>query len=193
MSSSLPNTPASAVAIGASVGAVQALLEILPKLPADYPLPVLVVVHLPRRDKSGLAELFASRCLLQVKEAEDKEPVRAGTIYFAPPDYHLLLEAKHRISLSSDEPVLFSRPSIDVLLTSAADAYGSGLTAIVLTGANSDGASGLAAVCKAGGTAWVQDPETAECPLMPQAALAACPTARTMRLDEIAQTLLILP
>jgi two-component system, chemotaxis family, protein-glutamate methylesterase/glutaminase len=187
--SAIPNTPAAAVVIGVSVGAVQALLEILPKLPADFPLPVLVVVHVPRGRQSGLAELFADRCRIQVKEAEDKEQARAGTVYFAPPDYHLLVETDHRISLSSDEAVLFSRPSVDVLFTAAADAYGKSLIGIILTGANSDGARGLAAVSAAGGTAWVQTPESAEGALMPEAAMAACPTARVMSLSEIAQSL----
>jgi two-component system, chemotaxis family, protein-glutamate methylesterase/glutaminase len=182
-----------AVVIGASVGAVQALMEILPALPADYPLPLLVVVHLPRdATGAGLPRLFRDHCRVRVKEAEDKEPIVPGTVYFAPPDYHLLVEPDFSLSLSSDEPVLYSRPSIDMLFTSAADAYGDQLTGIVLTGASSDGAHGLAAVCALGGQAMVQAPETAEGPAMPRAALAACPSALSLFLPSIAKELLTL-
>lgn len=177
---------AEAVVIGASAGALEALSVILPTLPADYPLSVMVVVHIPQDKPSILAELFQAKCRLPVKEAEDKEPICRGTIYFAPPDYHLLVEMDHSLSLSSDEPVLYSRPSIDVLFESAADAYGPGLIGIVLTGANQDGAGGLKAIAGAGGVTIVQEPVGAFAPAMPEAAKAACPGARTMSLDAIA-------
>jgi len=127
---------------------------------------------------------------VDVREAEDKEPLEAGTVYFAPPDYHLLVELDRRLSLSSEEPVLYSRPSIDVLFESAADAYGSGLVGVVLTGANSDGARGLRAVRDAGGVALVQRPDQAQVAAMPQAALDACPGAVPLSLDEIASFLI---
>jgi two-component system chemotaxis response regulator CheB len=174
-----------AVVIGASAGAWDALSVILPALPQTFNLPVMVVVHLPPDRKSLLAELFAEKCSMDVAEAEDKEPILGGVIYFAPPDYHLLIEPNNTLSLSSDEPVLFSRPSIDVLFESAADAYGPALTAIVLTGASEDGARGLAAVIAAGGTAIVQRPEDAYAAAMPQAALARSPGARILSLEEI--------
>ncbi len=180
-----PLQPA-AVVIGASAGAIDALSAILPTLTAAFPLPIIIVVHVPANRQSMLAELFANRCQLAVKEAEDKESIRPGTIYFAPSDYHLLVEADFTLSLSSDEPVLYSRPAIDVLFQSAADAYGDGLIGIILTGANSDGAEGLRAVLAAGGTGFVQDPTTAQGTAMPRAALAACPEARSAALDEIA-------
>ena len=101
--------------IGASAGAIQALNEFLPQLPAEFPFPLVVVVHLPPDRPSAIAELFTERCALRVIEAEDKEPLRTGTIYFAPPNYHLLVESNASLTLSSDEPVLYSRPSIDVL------------------------------------------------------------------------------
>jgi len=189
MSRAASEPPASAVVIGASVGAVQALEAILPKLPETFPQPLVIVVHQPREATNGLAELFASRCRIAVKEAEDKEMLRPGTAYFAPADYHLLVEADRRLSLSSDEPELYSRPSIDVLFAAAADAFGAGLTGIVLTGANADGTRGLAAVLAAGGEAWVQTPATAEAGTMPRSALAACPAAKAMTLDEIAASL----
>lgn len=179
----------SAVVIGASAGAIEALGVILPALPASYPLPVLVVVHVPTDSRTHLADIFASRCKIPVKEAEDKEPALGGVVYFAPAGYHLLVEPDFTLSLSSDEPVLYSRPSIDVLFESAADAYGDGLTGVVLTGANSDGARGLRAIHQSGGTALVQNPDTASGSLMPISALAACPLASSLTLEEIADRL----
>ncbi len=181
-----------AVAIGGSAGAVQALSRILPSLPVDYPLPVLVVVHVPADRDNALVALFQSKCQLEVKEAEDKEPAQGGVVYFAPSDYHLLVEADGSLSLSSDELVNLSRPSIDVLLESAADAYGPALAAVVLTGANHDGAAGLKAVAEAGGMAVVEDPTHAYATAMPTAALKACPGATTLNLDAIASHLLSL-
>jgi two-component system chemotaxis response regulator CheB len=175
-----------AIVIGASAGALEALSSLLPGLPADYRLPILVVVHLPPDTTSVLAELLRVRCAIRVREAEDKEPIEPGVAYFAPPDYHLLVEEDKRLSLSDDEPVLFSRPSIDVLFESAADAYGGGLIGVVLTGANSDGANGLKAVVEAGGVAVVQSPGSAYAVAMPEAAIAACPAARVLPVNEIA-------
>ncbi|MCJ8143904.1 chemotaxis protein CheB [Ancylobacter sp. A5.8] len=175
-----------AVVIGASAGALEALSAILPSLPAGFRLPVMVVVHVPADKRSVLAELFQNKCQIEVREADDKEPVVGGTVYFAPPDYHLLVEMDRTLSLSSDEPVLFSRPSIDVLFESAADAYGAALIAIVLTGANQDGAQGLCAVAALGGIALVQDPDEAFASAMPEAAINLCPDARIMSLHAIA-------
>jgi two-component system chemotaxis response regulator CheB len=177
---------AGAVVIGASAGAVEALSAILPTLPKDYRLPVIVVVHVPPDRRNLLAELFDSKCQVAVREALDKEPITAGTVYFAPPDYHLLIEKDGTLSLSVDEPVLYSRPSIDVLFESAADAYGNALIAIVLTGANHDGATGAKSVVDAGGRLFVQDPREAHAPAMPTAALATCPGAEIMSLSQIA-------
>ncbi len=189
MTAPSPSRPHTAVVIGASAGAVQALLATLPALPADFSLPILVVVHVPPDRDNALASLLQAKCALTVKEAEDKEPIAAGTIYFAPADYHLLVEAGGTLALSTDEPVNYSRPSIDVLLESAADAYGDGLVGLVLTGANHDGAAGLKAIHDAGGIAIVQDPTDAYAAVMPQAALYACPAATTMNLDAIASYL----
>ncbi len=177
---------AEAVVIGASAGAVEALSVILPSLPADYRLPVFVVVHVPPDVKSILAELFQAKCKIEVREAEDKEPIKGGTAYFAPADYHLLVETDKSLSLSNDEAVLYSRPSVDVLFESAADVYGPGLVAVVLTGANQDGARGLRAVADAGGRAIAQEPEGAYASAMPKAAIAKCPHARVLSLQEIA-------
>ncbi|QWW71155.1 chemotaxis protein CheB [Rhizobium sp. WYJ-E13] len=178
-----------AVVIGASAGAVDALSDILPALPPSFPIPIIIVVHIPPQKPSIMADLFDAKCSLLVKEAEDKEPLVRGTIYFAPPDYHLLVEAAKTLALSNEEPVLFSRPSIDVLFESAADAYGPGLLAIVLTGANHDGSEGLRAVVDAGGAGLVQDPETAFSSTMPEAAIKACPGAQMLSLAAIADYL----
>jgi two-component system chemotaxis response regulator CheB len=178
--------PVEAIVIGASAGAIQALSRILPALPADYPIPVLVVVHIPADRSDLLAPLFQAKCRVTVKEAEDKEPILPGFVYFGPSDYHLLVEADHTLSLSADEPVLYSRPSIDVLFESAADAYSAALVGVILTGANEDGAAGLSAVAEAGGLALVEDPATAFAAAMPSAALAQCARARSMSLDAIA-------
>lgn len=174
-----------AVVIGASAGAVQALLHILPGLPATLSVPILIVVHVPSDRSNALVTLYQDRSRMRVKEAEDKETVTDGTVYFAPSDYHLLVEAERSLALSSDEAVHHSRPAIDVLFETAADAYGPALAAIILTGANQDGADGLRAVAAAGGVAIVQDPATAQVPAMPAAALAACPTAHVMSIDDI--------
>ncbi len=189
------NSPvkAEAVAIGASAGAIDVLSRMLPLLPPDYPLPILIVVHVPPNNDSLLAELFIAKCRMRVKEAEDKEPIAAGTIYFAPPNYHLLAESDFTLSLSSDEPELFSRPSINVLFESAADAYGEGLTGVILTGSSEDGANGLRAVSESGGIALVQNAGDASSREMPQAALKASPNARSMSIDEIVAFLVRLP
>ncbi|MBD7940506.1 chemotaxis protein CheB [Brevundimonas guildfordensis] len=181
--------PDRAVVIGASAGGVQALLALLPSLPADFPWPVLVVLHVPADRSNVLAGLFEAKCSLEVKEAEDKETVRPGVVYFAPSDYHLLIEENGDLALSSDEAINYSRPSIDVLFESAADAYGERLVGIILTGANNDGAAGLAAVAAAGGVALVQDPAAAYARTMPQAARQACNAALVLSLERIADYL----
>lgn len=178
------------VVIGASAGGVQALLTLLPALPADFPWPVLIVVHVPPEHDHGLAALFEARCAMRVHEAEDKQVPEPGAIYFAPANYHLLVEPDGSMALSADDPVNHSRPSIDVLLETAADALRRRLIAILLTGANQDGAEGLRAVARTGGTAIVEDPATARVPTMPAAGLALCPGATRVAIDAIAPLLL---
>lgn len=178
-----------AVVIGASAGALEALSAILPALPPDFTPPILIVVHVPPDRPSVLAELFRAKCQRPVREAEDKEPIADGTIYFAPPGYHLLVEAGKTLALSSDEPVLFSRPSIDVLFESAADAYGPGLVGIVLTGANTDGAEGLRTIAHSSGLAFVQEPQEAFASAMPEAAIRLVPAAIVLPLGQIAARL----
>ena len=176
-----------AVVIGTSAGGVQALSEILPALRPDCAASIFVVLHLPRERPSRLVEIFAPKCAVPVREALDKEPVEPGVVYFAPPDYHLLLDVGPQVVLSVDDVVHYSRPSVDVLFESAADVYGDRLMAVVLTGANEDGSSGLAAVCDAGGWAVVQEPATAQAPMMVVSALKRCPDALVLELSGIAE------
>ncbi|MBA1429781.1 chemotaxis protein CheB [Pseudomonas fluorescens] len=161
-----------AIVVGASAGGVEALLSIFGELPEGFGLPVIAVLHLPDERRSQLAEVFARRLRVPVKEARDKEAIEAGTLYFAGPGYHLSVELDRSLSLSQEDRVHHSRPAIDFLFTSAADAYGPGLLAILLTGANQDGARGLAYVKQSGGTTVVQDPAEARIAVMPLAALA---------------------
>jgi two-component system, chemotaxis family, protein-glutamate methylesterase/glutaminase len=178
-----------AIVIGASAGAIEALLRILTKLPPSYSIPVLVVVHLSRNRKRPLAELYQHHCDIRVVEAEEKLSIEPGTVYFAPSDYHLLVEMNKTLSLSNEEPVNFSRPSIDLLFDSASDAYEQSLLGIVLTGANRDGANGLKKIMDRGGQGIVQQPSSAFASSMPQAALDSSPKALVMELDEIANHL----
>lgn len=178
-----------AVAIGASAGGVQALSVLLPALPADAQVAVFVVLHLPRDRPSLLVDVFAPKCALQVREAQDKEPIASGTIYFAPPNYHLLVDQGPQLALSADDLVHHSRPSIDVLFDSAAEIYREHLLGIILTGANEDGAAGLAAVHEAGGLTVVQEPESAQSSVMIRSALERGPHSRVLTLEGIAQLL----
>ena len=160
-----------ALVVGASAGGVDALLALFRDLPATWRLPMVVVLHLPEGHASRLAEVFAHHVPFAVREAEDKAPVEAGTLCFAPPGYHLSIERERRFSLSCEPPVRFSRPAIDLLMASAADAYGPALAGLLLTGANDDGAQGLLGIHRAGGLAIVQDPADAQVATMPLAAL----------------------
>jgi two-component system, chemotaxis family, protein-glutamate methylesterase/glutaminase len=177
------------VVIGASAGGVEALTVLLPALPASLRPAVFVVLPLPRERPSLLVEIFRRRCAVPVREADDKEPVEPGTVYFAPPDYHMLLEKDARIALSADEPVHYSRPSIDVLFESAAEAYGPRLLGIILTGANEDGAAGLHAIHAAGGVTVVQQPDSAKVAVMVVSALRRGPVDFVLPLPEIATLL----
>jgi two-component system, chemotaxis family, protein-glutamate methylesterase/glutaminase len=178
-----------AVVIGASAGGVEALSVLLPALPSSTRASFFVVLHVPRDRPSLLAEIFTHKCALPVREAEDKETVATGTVYFAPSNYHLLLDEGPQIALSADDPVHHSRPSIDVLFESAADIYRERLLGIILTGANEDGAVGLAAVHDGGGITVVQEPQSARSPQMGMSALKLRPADLVLPLDRIAALL----
>jgi len=182
-STSLPRFDA--IVIGASAGGVLALQQILASFPVALPIPVLIVLHLPRDRASRIPELLGIHCKLQVREAEDKQPLAPGTVVFAPPDYHLLVEDRKSVALSADPPVLFSRPAIDPLFESAADVFGDRVLAILLTGASSDGTAGIAAVRAAGGIAWIQSPDEASSSLMPASALAHAGADAVLTLQDI--------
>jgi len=178
-----------AIVIGASAGGVEALGLILPALPAKFRPALLIVLHLPRERPSLLVEIYEKRCALPIREADDKEPIEPGTVYFAPPDYHMLVERNRQIALSTDEPVHYSRPSVDVLFESAADVFGNRLLGVILTGANEDGAAGLHAIHRAGGVTVVQQPDSAKVPLMVVSALQRHPADFVLSLPQIAELL----
>jgi two-component system, chemotaxis family, protein-glutamate methylesterase/glutaminase len=178
-----------AVVIGASAGGVEAVATLLAALPSSFSAAVAVVIHVPPSNDNLLVRVLQPRCVLQLREAGDKEPMSPGTVYVAPPGYHLLVEPARTFALSLDEPVHYSRPSLDVLFESAAHAYRDRLLGIVLTGANADGAEGLRIVRELGGTAWVQDPRTAYAQAMPSAAIERAGADRISTVDELASQL----
>lgn len=174
--------------IGCSLGGFQALNVILSALPRDYPLPVAIVQHRGPDSSGMLAPALQEATELPVREAEDKEPIIPGCVYVAPSDYHLLIEAGH-FALSTDAKVLSARPSIDMLFDSAADAYLERVVGVVLTGASRDGARGAARIKQKGGIVVVQDPATAESPVMPRAVIDTCPVDRILPVAGIASFL----
>ncbi|MCU7240927.1 MULTISPECIES: chemotaxis protein CheB [Pseudomonas] len=178
-----------AIVIGASAGGVTALFSVLGALPADFAIPVLCVLHLPDDRHSQLAEVLQRRLRRPVHEALDKARIEPGLIYVAGPGYHLSVERDFSFSLSQEAPVHFSRPAIDFLFESAADAYGPGLLGVLLTGANEDGARGLLRIRQSGGRTVVQDPRDAQVALMPEAALALHDPDHILSLGGIGQLL----
>ncbi|HXH75903.1 MAG TPA: chemotaxis protein CheB [Bacteriovoracaceae bacterium] len=178
-----------AIVIGTSAGGIKALEKILSGLPATFSLPIIVVLHISAEYPSQLAELFRNKISLGTKEAEEKDLIKKGMVYFAPPGYHLLIEKDKSFSLTTEAPVHFSRPSIDVMFDSAADAFGEGLVGIILTGASRDGALGLRKIKEAGGLTVVQQPDTAEEPLMPKSALPYVNQEYVLDLKSIASLL----
>lgn len=178
-----------AVVVGVSSGGVQALSHLLGALPAGFPLPILIVQHIGAEAGDGLARLLDLHCRVRVKEADEQDELAPGTVYLAPPNYHLMVESDGRLALSADAPVSFARPSVDVLFESAAEVFGPALIGVVLTGANHDGSRGLARIRQRGGLAIVQDPAEAEAEQMPAAALAATAVDHVATLAGIAALL----
>jgi two-component system chemotaxis response regulator CheB len=175
--------------IGASLGGLRALTTLLAQLPIDFSLPIVIAQHRRSDSEDRLAAFLRGHSALPLREAEDKQPIAAGRVYLAPADYHLLVD-RGSLALSTDAPVLSARPSIDVLFETAADAYGSRAIGLILTGASDDGARGLAKIQGRGGMALVQDPSTAECAVMPLAAIAATHTEHVLPLETIAPFLI---
>jgi two-component system chemotaxis response regulator CheB len=179
-----------AVAIGGSSGGFEALQRLLAPLPSDLGLAILVALHREPSPDDLLVRLLARRCRLPVQEAVEKEAVRPGVVYLAPPNYHLLVELDHSLSLSVDPRVSFARPSIDVLFETAADAYRWRLIGVLLSGANSDGTDGLRWIKARGGLTVAQDPVGAQAEAMPRSAIQAGVVDRVLSLDEIAALLI---
>lgn len=178
-----------AVAVGVSTGGVDALKTLLGGLPADYPLPILVVAHLSPDAGDGLAQLLDDLCPIRVKEADDFESIAPATVYLAPPNYHMQLEHDGRITLTVDPPVNYARPSVDVLFETAADALRGALVAVVLTGAGYDGSRGVAAVARQGGVTVVQNPESAVADSMPKSAIASVAPDYLLPLEQVSALL----
>jgi two-component system, chemotaxis family, protein-glutamate methylesterase/glutaminase len=179
------------VVVGTSTGGLAAMQVLLQGLSEDFPWAVTLVQHRSKEQGSELCHFLQKWSRLQLAEPEDKEPIMAGRVYLAPRDYHLLIE-KGNFALSTEGPVYFARPSINVLFESAADAYGERVVGIVLTGANADGARGLSRIKAGGGLALVQDPATARAAEMPRAAIAATSVDRILPLPDIAPFLNVL-
>jgi two-component system chemotaxis response regulator CheB len=174
------------IVIGTSLGGLNALTTLLSQLPPEFNVPVAIVQHRSPVIDGSLVNLLNARSALRIVDAEDKMPLRPHYAYLAPADYHLLIEAPGVVALSTDAHVRSARPSIDVLFESAAQVYGPSVIGIVMTGASADGAEGLRAIAGRGGVAIVEDPASAECAVMPQAAIAATPTATVLSLRQIA-------
>ena len=178
----------SILVVGTSWGGLNALRELVGALPQDFRIPAVLVQHRHRQSDHLLSTFLQERTRLEVVEVEDKMPIASGMLFVAPADYHLLID-RGFFTLSTDPPVRYSRPSIDVTFYSAADAYGAATVGVVLTGANSDGSRGLRRIFDRGGLALVQDPVTAESPTMPSAAIRCVPGARVQTIHQIAATL----
>jgi len=177
------------IVMGTSTGGLHALTRLLSALPANFPLPIAIVQHRSRDSDERLAMLLSGASLIPVMEAEDKEPLRGPGVYLSPPDYHLLIEADW-MALSTEEPVGYSRPSIDVLFESAAYSHGSGVIGVLLTGANQDGTRGLQRIKEHGGYVIIQNPDSAESAFMPKHAVKNLHPDRVLNLEQIPNELL---
>jgi len=183
------NSSIELIVVGTSMGGLRAMQILLSKFPADFPVPIAIVQHRAKTSDDALSAFLQKWTRLRIRDAEDGETMKPGHVYLAPADYHLLVEPG-RLTLSVEEPVQYSRPSIDVLFESAADAYRSRLIGVVLTGANADGAAGVKKIKSRGGIVVVQDPETAEARAMPEAAIAAANVDRVLPVSKIATFLI---
>lgn len=182
-----------AVVIGGSAGGLYALFAILEALPADYPIPIIVIQHRANDQNDLFEQVLQYRCKIRIKQADEKEKIRAGVVYVAPPGYHLLVESDETFSISSDMPEKYSMPSINVLFETAAHVYRKRLIGIILTGASNDGSAGMMAIKKYGGLTIAQDPKEAQFPYMPQAAIDTGAVTFIWTIKEIQQFLKELP
>ena len=178
-----------AIVIGSSAGGMEALRKILSVLPKNFSFPIIIVQHISPSSDNYITEYLDKLCKLKVKEADEKEKIQVGKVYFAPPNFHLLVEKDKTLSLSTDSRVNFARPSIDILFETAAWTFGSSLIGIVLTGANFDGSNGLKIIKDFGGLTIVQDPKTAHSAIMPEYAIAATKVDHILPIDRIGEFL----
>lgn len=183
------SVPKQLIIIGGSSGSLDALLVLLPALRKDFAIPILLVIHRSSNTDNGLSDLLSAKTSLRIKEVDEKEPLLPGWIYLAPPDYHVLLEADGTLSLDASEKVHYCRPSIDVSFTSAAHVFKNNCTAILLSGANADGASAMKLIKDYGGTTIVQDPSEAIVNYMPLQAIHQTAAAFIMPALDIAKQL----
>lgn len=181
-----------AIVIGTSAGGLFVLSTLLQQLPADYPIPVIIVQHRAKDQKNLLEEVLQTKCKIKIRQADEKEKIKSGNVYIAPPDYHLLIESDFTLSLSSDELVRYSRPSIDVLFQSAAIVFRDELIGIILSGASNDGSAGMETIAKYGGLTIAQDPVEAEYAYMPKAAIDTKKVNQILTLSQIQNFLLTL-
>jgi two-component system, chemotaxis family, protein-glutamate methylesterase/glutaminase len=181
--------PYSVIAIGTSWGGLTAMSKLLGALPEDFSIPIAIVQHRGKDSDKLLSQLLQDATPLTVCEIEDKDVLEPGKVHVAPANYHVLIENGY-FSLTVEEPVRYSRPSIDVMFTSAGDTYGKEAVGVVLTGANEDGSRGLAHIVKRGGKALIQAPKTAEIPIMPEAAVKAVPSAEVLPLPGLSKRLI---
>ncbi len=188
---SIKDSSRNIVAIGCSMGGAKALRVILSQLPRDFPFPIVITQHVSPSKNSLLAELLQRNCALIVKDAEDAEVIKTGYVYLAPPDFHLLIENNMTMKLSSDERQSYARPSIDAMFNSVAKSCGANAIGVILTGANSDGAEGLANIRKAGGCAFIENPKTAHTMYMPSAALRTAGADKVLSIENMASALTI--
>lgn len=179
-----------AVVIGASAGGLATLSGILKGLPVDFRLPLIIIQHRAKDERMLLEEVLQAKCVIRIKQADEKEKIEGGVAYIAPADYHLLIEKDRSFSLTCDEPVNFSRPSIDLLFETAAEVYMNKLIGIILTGASNDGAAGIQAIRRRGGFTIAQDPANATFPVMPRAAINTGSVLTVFTLEEIREFLL---
>ncbi|WP_299707797.1 chemotaxis protein CheB [uncultured Pontibacter sp.] len=180
------------IVIGGSWGGIQASMKILQGLPADFSIPIVLVLHRLRNQEGSLQELFEKKLTLKAIEIDDKTPIESGHVYIAPANYHVLLEKDHTFSLDDSELENYSRPSIDVTFTSAADVFGKNTVAVLLSGASRDGSSGLKAIFEKRGMVIAQDPAEAEVATMPLAAINSIPGCSIMNVERIHAYLLSL-
>lgn len=181
----MSSTSIRAVVIGASWGGVNAAIRVLAELETNFPVPIFLAQHQRYESESRLATVLSSRTALKVVSPQDKEPILPSVIYVAPPGFHMLVDSSNTVALSCHWPVHYSRPSIDELFFSAGHVYGAGVLAVLLTGANEDGAEGIRYIQQRGGITVAQDPATAEAPVMPESAIRTGCVDYILSLDEI--------